>query len=346
MTRRHLLAENTTPGRAVHSKDQKNDVTRPWPTNACSDERAVARARRRPPRRRRSPANPATRPEAVVVRLQASPSASFRESARPGRTALASRRPRSPWSWRGRFAFVVASAFAALALSGTRAAAAPPGPPTEGPATARAQHLTALLTDARARGFWPEAPLAAGRLLHTGLPSLRRLGRSEADGEGFRLAGPAGAGTDPRAELDETTLLALLAPRSWPHHRGGGPPGVTPEADPDHAQCRFPARGGGRAGTVAALVSLRAPRRSTAPCFQQWQTAPSPAAQAATLAMQGLYQQPRFKYGHTFLRPRAPTVKGIPCSTTPSPSPPRSTRRTASFTRKRGLRGVSGACTT
>jgi Domain of unknown function (DUF4105) len=116
--------------------------------------------------------------------------------------------------------------------------------------------------------------------------------KSEADGLGFFLSGPAGR-RDPEAEL-VASLRAFLAP---------GP------ADDAHAQCRFPARWEWLRRALAIDAS-RAPH-PTCHDLNFWQTGIS--AQAATLVYSTAYiNSPASMYGHTFLRLSRATGEGNP----------------------------------
>lgn len=191
---------------------------------------------------------------------------------------------------------MLASACAAVPLSAARgaetAAATPAG---------RAQHLAALLTDAHARGL-SEAPQWRA-LLHY-RPRTFGGWKSEADGAGFFLAGAAGR-TDPRAELD-ATLMAMLQPAPPPPPVR---PGAGAEADPDHAQCRFPARW----QWLKRSLALQGPDANDVVCpvFEQWHR--TIAAQAVTLVYATAYlNSPASMYGHTFFRVSRATGEGNP----------------------------------
>ena len=116
--------------------------------------------------------------------------------------------------------------------------------------------------------------------------------RSEADGLGFFLAGPAGR-RDPEAELI-ASLRGFMAP---------GPAGDR------HAQCRFPARWEWLR-SVLAIDPSRAPR-PTCLDLDFWRTGIS--AQAATLVYSSAFiNSPASMYGHTFLRLSRSTGEGNP----------------------------------
>jgi len=187
----------------------------------------------------------------------------------------------------------------ASALSATPPSAARGVAPTE-KAAPGAQHLAALLRDAQARGLAESRQWRA--LLHY-RPRTFGGWKSEADGAGFFLAGPAGR-TDPGAELD-ATIRALLAPAPPPL---AAPPDPA-EADPDHAQCRFPARW--RWLKQALALQGSDARDVGCPVFEQWHR--TIAAQAVTLVYATAYlNSPASMYGHTFFRVSRATGEGNP----------------------------------
>ena len=166
----------------------------------------------------------------------------------------------------------------------------------------RAAHLGALLTDAHARGL-AQAPEWRA-LLHY-RPRAFGGWKSEADGPGFFLAGPAGR-TDAQAELD-ATITALLAPAPPPPKPAR--PGAALDADTDHAQCRFPARW----QWVKEALALQGPDAVDVECpvFEQWHR--TIAAQAVTLVYATAYlNSPASMYGHTFFRLSRATGEGNP----------------------------------
>lgn len=163
------------------------------------------------------------------------------------------------------------------------------------------RRLAALLADAHARGL-AESPQWRA-LLHY-RPRAFGGWRSEADGGGFFLAGPAGR-TDPAVELD-ATITALLAPAPPPPPVRAGAPA---EADPDHAQCRFPARW----HWLKQALALQGPEATDVVCpvFDQWHR--TIAAQAVTLVYATAYlNSPASMYGHTFFRVSRATGEGNP----------------------------------
>ena len=169
------------------------------------------------------------------------------------------------------------------------------------PEVTRAQHLAAVLTDAHARGL---AALPQWRKLLHYRPRAFGGWKSEADGPGFFLAGPAGR-TDPQAELD-ATIEAMLAPAPPPV---ASPPGALPDADTDHAQCHFPARW---QWLKEALALQGADARDVVcPVFEQWHR--TIAARAVTLVYATAYlNSPASMYGHTFFRLSRATGEGNP----------------------------------
>lgn len=138
--------------------------------------------------------------------------------------------------------------------------------------------------------------------------------KSEAEGEGFFLAGRGGQ-TSPDAEL-EASIRALFAPAPTgvtPVALAPGvlAPGVEATAAPDmaHAQCRFPLR-------WQWLKAELAPHVGDAwdvpcPTFETWRQ--GMAAQAATLVYASAFiNSPASMYGHTFFRLARATGEGNP----------------------------------
>ena len=116
--------------------------------------------------------------------------------------------------------------------------------------------------------------------------------RSEADGDGFFLAGRPGR-RDPAAEL-AASLAGFLAP---------GPAGD------EHAQCRFPARWEWLKRTLG-VDGRRAPDVAC-PALHTWLTGIS--SEAASLVYATAYvNSPASMYGHTFLRISRSTGEGNP----------------------------------
>lgn len=116
--------------------------------------------------------------------------------------------------------------------------------------------------------------------------------KSEADGDGFFLAGPPGR-HDPAAELD-ADLKAFVAP--------------APAAAGDpHPQCRFPARWDWLKRALA--IDARAVPDQPCPTFETWRTGISAGAVTLVYATAFL-NSPASMYGHTFFRLSRTTAEG------------------------------------
>jgi hypothetical protein len=125
-------------------------------------------------------------------------------------------------------------------------------------------------------------------------PALGGGWRSEADGDGFFVAGAAGR-ADPQAELEAMIRALFRAP--------------APGAAPDDPACKFPARAAWLRGELG--LDGRALPPHPCPQLDAWRTAIS--AQAVTLVYATAYlNNPASMYGHTFLRLARATGEGNP----------------------------------